>query len=543
MRRVVLRLVLVALISGCTAAPQPLASPSGPPRTFTYGMSGDAAVLDPWNVTDDNSLQVTQQIFEPLVTYDASSFDVRPNLAVSWQVSPDRRQWTFKLRDGVRFHDGTEFNSEAVVFNFERARRTTFPYRNSKPVADDYNYYQTMWGGFDDASLITKVEAFDRLTVRFTTRDPFGPFLATLAMATFGIVSPASIRADPDGWMYPTSKGAAGTGPFVFAPGSWRQGEEIVLARNPSYWRTDDSGNRLPYLDSVRIRSIVSDVVRTAAIGAGQVDAIRDFTPGDTTALKEDPRVTLVDRRPNNVGYLRFNTGRPPLNDPDVRRAIAMAIDRDTYIREIFGGYAYPASQFLPPGTLGYDDSVRTFQPYDVAGATQLLAAENASGFSLTLWYMDIARPYLPDPARAAQLIANDLSKIGIKVTLRVAPFAIYRDQFKRNEYDAWFYGWTGDNGDPDNFLCVFFCNRNQNGAWDSAAAREATGYIKQAQTETDPTRRADLYKQASRVIRKDVPGVPLVHSDVPVAVARYVSGYVPHPKGSEPFTFVQVYR
>jgi peptide/nickel transport system substrate-binding protein len=535
--------VVAATLVACVGTPPATTTQTSAGGTFTYGVSGDAAVLDPWNVTDDNSLEVTQQIFEPLLTYDPSTFDVKPNLAVSWQASNDRRQWTLKLRDGVTFHDGTPFDSDAVVFNFERARFTTFQYRNKRPAGDDYAYYQSMWGGFDGASLITKVEAFDRLTVRFTTREPFGPFITTLAMATFSIVSPASIKADPEGWMYPTSQAAAGTGPFMFTPGSWRQGEEINLVRNPTYWRTDDAGHRLPYLDRVRLRSLVHDPVRTAELRAGQLDAIRDFEAASAAAFKDDPKILLMQRRPNNVGYLRFNTGIPPFDRPDVRRALSMAIDRDALIDQVFAGYAYPASQFLPPGTLGYDDSVRTFQSYDVTSAKQLLAENGAAGLRFDLWYMDTPRPYLTDPARAARLVADQLSVIGVTATPRSMPFALYRDQLRRNELPVWFYGWTGDNGDPDNFMCVLFCDGNHNGAWDDETAREAQGYLRQAQRETDPARRADLYRQASRVIRRGVPAVPLVHADVPVAVARYVSGYVPHPKGSEPFTFVQVWR
>jgi len=534
---------VVASACGSSAAVTISTADATPPRTFTFAMSGDASVLDPWNVTDDNSLQVDQQIFEPLVTYDTQNFEIRPNLATSWQVSTDKRQWTFKLRDGVKFHDGTDFNSEAVVFNFDRARRTDFPFRNKRPVADDYDYYQAMWGGFDDASLITKVEAFDKLTVRFTTRTPFGPFLATLAMATFGIVSPASITADPEGWMLPSSRGAAGTGPFMFVPGSWSKDDEIVLDRNPGYWRSDERGVRLPYVGRVRIRTIPEAGFRVAALRGGQVDAIRDFVPSDIPLLKADPKVTLLERRPNNVGYLRFNTSHPPLDNPDVRRALAMAIDHDAIVDTVFSGYATPASQFLAPLMLGYDDSARVFQPYDPVAARRLLIAASASDFTLDLWYMDVARPYFPDPRRAAESIANDLRKIGVTVILRTIDFTSYRDRFKRNELQAWLYGWTGDNGDPDNFLCVFFCNTAQNGAWNSATAQQTVRYLHEAATETDVNRRADLYRQAARLVQKDVPAVPIAHADVPIAISRFVTGYVPHPKGSEAFTSVQVAR
>jgi peptide/nickel transport system substrate-binding protein len=536
-------LVVAAVLSACV--PQ---RPSGTTtdarlsgRGFVFGMSGDAAALDPWNVVDDNSLQVTQQIFEPLVTYDEQSFEIRPNLATSWQVSADKKQWTFKLRQGVKFHDGTDFNSDAVVFNFDRARRTDFKYRNSKPIADDYDYYQTMWGGLDDDSIITKVEAFDRYTVRFVTKAPFGPFLATLAMATFGIVSPTSIKADPDGWMLPASNAAAGTGPFMFTIGSWSKDDRITLVRNPSYWKKDDKGEQLPYASRVVLRAIPDASFRIAAMRSGEVDAIRDFAPADLQSLKSDPRITLLDRAPNNVGYLRFNTHEPPLDNPDVRRAIAMAIDREAIIREVYAGFATPAAQFLPPGMLGYDDGARVFQPYAPDEARSLL---NTIGikFFLNLHYVPVARPYFPDPKRVAELIAADLEKVGIVVVLGTSSdFASYRDEFKRNALQAWLYGWTGDNGDPDNFLCTFFCNTTQNGRWDDPNADRTVRLLRDAATETDPLKRADLYRQASRTIQRAVPAVPIVHADVPVAVSRTVSGYVPHSKGSEPFTSVQI--
>ena len=541
-----LALAVACLLSACSGGATPIVltpAPSTSARAFTFAMSGDAAALDPWNVVDDNSLQATEQIFESLVTYEPQSFTIRPALAVSWQVSADKKQWTFKLRDGVKFHDGTDFNSDAVVFNFERARQRGFKYRNSRPIADDYNYYESMWGGFDGDSVITKVDAFDRLTVRFTTKQPYGPFLQTLAMATFGMVSPASIKADPDGWMLPSSQSAAGTGPFMYTPGAWRKDDQIMLVRNPNYWRVDERGERLPYLERILLRSIPDPGNRLAALRSGQIHAMRDFVPSDLPVLKAEARVTLLDRAPNNIGYLRFNTHVAPLDNPDVRKAIAMAIDQQSMVSKVFAGFAAPATQFLPPGMLGYDDGTRAFQPYDPAGAMRLLDIANARSFQLELWYMPVARPYFPEPRRAAEAIAADLEKVGITVLLNTVDFTTYRDKFKRNEFQAWLYGWTGDNGDPDNFLCVFFCNMTQNGSWDDSTAQQAVRFIRDAAADTDPLRRADLYRQASRTIQRGTPAVPIVHADVPVAVSRVVSGYVPHPKGSEAFTLVQLGR
>ena len=539
----ILAAISVATACGQTATPFESTDPTSAGRAFTIATSSDAAALDPWNVVDDNSLLVTQQIFESLVTYDQQTFDIRPSLAVSWQVSPDKKQWTFKLREGVKFHDGTDFNSDAVVFNFDRARKTDLKYRNKTPVADDYDYYQTMWGGLNDQSFITKVEAFDRYTVRFTTKSAFGPFLATLAMTTFGIVSPASIRADPDGWMLPGSNSAAGTGPFMFTIGAWSKDDRITLVRNPNYWQKDEKGARLPYLPRVVIRTIPDQGFRLAAMRNGEIDAVRDFSQTALPMLKSDPRVTLLDRAPNNVGYLRFNTHQFPLDNADVRRAIALAINRDAIISEVYGNFASPAVQFLPPGILGYDDGTRVFQPYDPEEAKKLLHDVGVN-FGLDISYMPVARPYFPDPKRIAEMIASDLRKVGIvTITSTSTDFATYRDQFKRNALQAWLYGWTGDNGDPDNFLCVFFCNTTQNGRWDDANAERTVKLLHDASAETEPLQRADLYRPASRIIQRSVPAVPIVNADVPVAVSRIVSGYVPHPKGSEVFTFVQLGR
>ncbi|MDO8563133.1 MAG: ABC transporter substrate-binding protein, partial [Candidatus Limnocylindria bacterium] len=184
---------LVAAACGQTATPAPTASgtpkPSAAPATtaapaaatggnFRFGQSGDIAALDPWNVTDGNSLLVTRQIFETLVDYEPTGFKIVPKLATKWEASADGKTWTFTLRDGVKFHDGTAFDAAAVVTNFDRAKNTKDALRPSKPVADDFAYSGDMWKGFDNDSVIAKVEAKSANTVVFTLKSSFGPFLA-----------------------------------------------------------------------------------------------------------------------------------------------------------------------------------------------------------------------------------------------------------------------------------------------------------------------------------------------------------------------------
>lgn len=538
--------VAVLAVGACTStpAPSPSSSPSGAARsggTFTFAQSGDAAALDPWNVTDGNSLQVTEQIFESLVAYKPTTFEIVPHLADSWTQSTDKTQWTFKLHPGIKFSDGTDFDADAVAFNFNRAMNTKFPYRNAKPVADDYGYWGDMWGGFDKDSIITNVEAFDKVTVRFTTKTPFGPFLANMGMGTFGLVSPTSIKADQDGWMLPGSKGAAGTGPFMFTPGSWKKDQQIDLARNPSYWKKDDKGAQLPYLDKVVIRFIKDTQSRLAELKAGTINGMRDFTPADIPSIQGDANLQIIARPSFNIGYLGINVHKAPLDKIEVRKAIAMGINKQAIADTIYAKQAKPATQFLVKGLIGYDESA-DFYKYDVDGAKKLLAdAKVTTPIELNLWWMPVSRPYYPEPQKIATAYQTDLAKIGINAKLNSIDWTTYRTKARANEFDLWLLGWTGDNGDPDNWVCVFFCNPKQNGSWDSATATQAIKLMQDGAKETDTAKRDAIYKQVSGLIKQDIPRIPMFNSEVPVAASKKVTGYVPHPKGSEEFVLVQV--
>ncbi len=549
-------LVATALVAGACAGPTP--ATSAPPGTsapaaaasvaaaaggnFRFGQSGDIAALDPWEVTDGNSLLVTRQLFESLVDYEPTGFKIVPKLATKWDVSSDGKQWTFTLRDGVKFHDGTDFDAASVVFNFERARFKKNEFRPTKPVADDFEYYADQWNGYDDDSVITKVEAKSANTVVFTTKTPFGPFLANMAMATFAIVSPKSIKDDKDGFLLPNTKGAAGTGPFKFTPGAWLKGQSLTLEKNPSYW---DKGK--PSLDRVTFRFIADTAARIAELKAGTVDAIRDFSPADIPAIKSDPNLQIIPRPSFNVAYLGVNQSVKPFDNVGVRKAVAQAINKSAIATALYAGEAKVASQFLVPGMLGYDDTVPDFYKYDEAAAKKALAdAGFPNGFSTELWYMPVSRPYYPDPKKIAEAFASDLAKVGIKADLKTEDWTPYRKDARTNKFPIWLLGWTGDNGDPDNFLNVFFHPNvvdgkdtpTESGAWSNPTAWDI---LRKAQSETDATKRAELYKQVSKIVQNEVPRIPMFHANPPTAASKKVSGFVPHPTGGEVFTLVQL--
>ncbi len=531
-----------------TAPPTP--STSGVPAKvqtggeFRFGQAGEVLLLDPWNVSDQSSLLVTRQIYEGLVDYEGQTLKIGPRLAEMWERSVDGRQWTFTLRRGVKFHDGTDLTAEAVVFNFERARSSANEYRPTKPVGDDFSSYKTQWGGLDADSMIAKVEAKDPITVVFTTRVPFGPFLPTMAMPNFALVSPRSIRDDRDRWMLPASKAAAGTGPFAFRPGAWEKDRQIALEKNPGYWQKDTDRGTLPHLDRVVIRVIRDAPTRLAELKSGSVDAVRDFSPQDISTVKSDPNLQVMPRPSLNVAYLGVNVSMKPLDDLKVRQAIAMAINRKAIVDAVYAGEAKVASQFIVPGMLGYDDSVTDFYKYDTDGAKKLLAAY-PNGIATDLWYVAASRPYYPDPRRVAEALAADLAKVGITVSLKSVDLATYRADARGNKYPLWLFGWTGDNSDPDQLMAMFAPSvvagsdaPATGSAWSNPTAWDL---LRKARSSTDDSRRAELYKQVSKIVQKEVPSVPMFHANPLTAATRKVKGFVPHPTGGETFTLVSI--
>lgn len=533
--------VAIVVLSACQVPPGPgAATPTPTPAgsveaggTFRIALTGEGATLDPWNAVDPNTLLVTRQIFETLVDYEPGGFKIVPRLAETWSVSSDGRSWTFALRRGVKFHDGTDLDAAAVVLNFDRARQTTHPLRGA-PGADRYGAYAALLEGFDDASVIARVEAKDSSTVVITTKMPFGPLLTDLAMPSFAIVSPKSMRDDPAGWSTPASSAAAGTGPFVFRPGAWLQGQQIALERNFAFSTKDQGGVLLPYVDRLVLRVIKDEPARIADLRSGGLDVVRDVTPAAMPTVKADPNLQLVTRPGASVAYLGVAATAKPFDKVEVRRAIAMAIDKPLLATALYSGTGRPASQLLVPGMLGYDDSVVEFYRLDTAAAKRLLAdADVTSGFATEIWYPSTWRAQYPDPRRVAETVAADLAKIGIAATVRTEDAAAFRADVRADRLPLWIGEAGGDSADPDAFF-------SDGGAWAGDVVREL---LRRARYEADASKRTELYKQVSKLIQQDAARIPLVLADTLVAATKKVRGLMPHPIGVEPYSQVWLGR
>jgi peptide/nickel transport system substrate-binding protein len=473
-------------------------------------------------------------MFETLVDYEPGGFKIVPKLAESWSVSPDGRSWTFPLRRGVKFHDGTDLDAAAVALNFDRARQTAHPLRGAAwAERSPYRTYAALLEGFDDASVIMRVEARDASTVVITTKVPFGPLLADLALPSFAIVSPKSLRDDPAGWASVASSSAAGTGPFVFRPGAWTAGQQIALERNGVYWARDSGGVALPYVERAVFRVIKDETARIAELRTGGLDAVRDVTVVSLSTVKADPNLQLLPRPAASAAFVGIGSTTKPFDKVEVRRAIAMAIDKTLLMSTLFNWTGRPASQLLAPGMLGYDESVVEFYRLDTAAAKRLLTdAGFPNGFATELWYPPWRAQY-PDPRRVAESLAADLAKMGITATLRTEDSAKYRADASASRLPLWLGETGGDSADPDSFF-------SDGGAWAGDVVREL---LRRARYEADASKRTELYKQVSKLIQQDATRIPLLHAEALVAATKKVRGLVPHPIGVETYATVWLGR
>ncbi len=504
--------------------------PEAKEKVLIFGRGGDSVALDPSIVTDGESLNVTKNIFDTLLDYEDGNTNVKPSLATEWTVSPDGLEYTFKLRKGVKFHDGTDFNADAVVFNFMRWLDPKNEYRFPE---QSFDYFNDMFGGTLDQEghVIAKVEAVDPYTVKFTLTRPQAPFIQNIAMSAFAIASPDAIKKYKEKFL----ENPVGTGPFMFV--EWKRNDSITLKKNPNYW---EAGK--PYLDKLIFRAIPDNSARFTALQSGEIDLMDGLNPDDVKSVESNPELQLFKRPSMNVGYLGFNVEKPPFDNPKVRVALNYAVNKEGLIQAFYNGLATPAKNPMPPSIWGYNDKIQDY-PYDLEKAKQLLAeAGYPNGFEAELWAMPVPRPYMPNGQKIAEALQADFAKIGVNVKIVTMEWATYLAETKTGKQGMFLLGWTGDNGDPDNFIYVLLDQDNIDGSNRSRFKnQEFHDLLIKAQTVNDKAERTKLYEQAQEIFHKEAPWVPLVHSTPVLAGKANVTGFNPHPTGSDKFTNVNL--
>ena len=482
---------------------------------LVFGRAGDSVGLDPARETDGESFYATHQIFDTLVEFKTGTTEIVPALATSWDVSDDNLTYTFYLREGVKFHDGTPLNADAVVFSLDRQLSEDHPYYDYGPWK-----YWTNYMGMSD--IVDTITAVDDLTVEFKLQKPEAPFIANLAMDFAGIVSPTAFMADPEGF----SSNPVGTGPFRFV--SWTKDSDIVLDRNEDYWEE-------VYLDRLILKVIPDATARWLALQQGEVDIIDFPAADDLPAMKADPNVQLIQQSGMNVGYLALNCEKEPYDDVRVRQAMNYAIDREEIIDAVYGDAGQVAKNPIPPNIWSYNDEIEPY-PYDPAMAKKLLAeAGYPNGFTTEIWAMPVARPYNPDARKIAEVMGAQLAKVGIDIEIISYEWGTYLDKTDQGEHQAAMLGWTGDNGDPDNFLWVLLSApaavppAGNIAFWKN---EEFTALIKEAKD-------TELDEQAQVIFHEEAPWVTIAHSVVTVPASNAVQNFKISPTGTRVFKSV----
>jgi peptide/nickel transport system substrate-binding protein len=516
--------MIISACSGDTGSTSDGKEDEGGKKTLVFGRGADSIQLDPSKVTDGESIYVTNQIYDTLVRYEEENTEVKAALATDWEVSDDGLVWTFQLRDDVKFHDGTDFAADDVVFNFERWTTSA-----------EFVYYGYMFGASEDdmGGIIEKVEATGDHEITITLSEPNAPFLQTLAMPPFGMASPEAVEEHGDDYF----KNPVGTGPFVFE--EWVPDDSITVTKNDDYF------GEVAKVDEVIFRVIPDNGARFMELQAGTIDLMTGLNPQDIGTAEGDDALQIIRRPSMNVAYMAMNMDKEgPLADKRVRQAINMAVNKEELI-ELYEGIGKEAKNPIPPSLWGYNDDVEPYA-YDVEKAKALLAeAGYADGFDITLNTFSNPRDYMPQPKITAQAITEMLKAVNINVEIVESDWDTHLTLTENGEHDMAFLGWTGDNGDPDNFMYVLLDKDNATvGSAGNIAfykSDELHDLLKAAQVEMDQDKRTELYLEAQEVIHEDAPWLPIAHTTPPLAASSSIVDYVPHPTGSEPFNLLDM--
>src|SRR5215471_14041096 len=536
---------MLSLGAAGSAANRGGTSKAAAPTTLVYAGAADPTFLDPALDSDGESFRITTQIFEGLVQLKPGSTSIKPDLATSWSINKTGKVWTFNLRHGVSFTDGTPFNAKAVCYNFNRWYNFSGAFQNAGATY----YYQAVFGGFHHNEVSTlgapvykSCNAVGSYKALITLTKKYGPFLPALSLSSFSMQSPAALKkynADQatinNGAFVPTGTYAfqhpTGTGPFKFS--HWVVKQKVTLVRNDTYWGPKSK------LKQVIVVPIADNSARVQALQTGEVNAMDLLQPTDVSTVQNNSNLKTESRPAFNVAYVTINQAQPPFDKLAVRQAVAYGLNRQAVVNNfaIYGGRAQVANEFMPPSLFGYSKNVTKYS-YDPAKAKQLLQSAGLTlPVSVDFYYpTGVSRPYMPDPQAIFQIFQNSLNDSGFKVIPHSLPwrpdYVAAVDSGKAGALNM--IGWTGDYGDPDDFLGVFFKGANPQWGFNNPAL---TALLNKGASETDFNKRVAIYQQANNMIMKDVlPGVPYAHTRPALGFQKQVKGYITSPAGTEPF-------
>ena len=519
------------------ALPAALALSPVAAKTLVYCSEGSPENFYPGVNTTGTSFDVTEQIYDNLVHFERGGTKVEPSLAESWTISKDGLEYTFKLRKGVKFQSNKnfkpsrDFNADDVLFMFERQWKENDPF--FRVTSPNHAYF----GDMGMPKLLKSVDKVDEYTVKITLNQPEAPFLANLAMQFAGIQSkeyaiamlkagaPEKIDQDP-----------LGTGPYQVV--QYQKDSIIRFKANPQYWAGKAKIDDL-------IFSITPDAsVRWAKLQKGECHVMPYPNPADLDAIRKDSNVTVMEQPGLNIGYLAYNTTKKPFDDVRVRKAINMSIDKKAIVSAVYLSTGVAAVNPIPPGQWSYNKALKD-DAYNPTEAKKLLAAAGyPNGFSTDLWAMPVQRPYNPNAKRIAELMQADLAKVGVTAEIKSFEWGEYRKRMQSGEHQMGMLGWTGDNGDPDNFLNTLLgcSSAKQNGSNVAKFCYQPfEDLVQKAKVVSNPAERTKLYEKAQVIFKEQAPWFTIAHAVQLKPVRKEVVDFKLSPFGRHTFYGVDI--
>jgi dipeptide transport system substrate-binding protein len=514
------------------ALPALLAVGQAGAKTLVFCSEGSPENFAPSINTTGTSFDASEQIYDNLVDFERGSTKVVPGLAQSWDISKDGLTYTFHLRKGVKwqanklFTPSRDFNADDILFMFERQWKDQDPY--FKVTSSNHAYF----GDMGMPKLLKSVDKVDEYTIKIVLNTPEAPFLSNLAMQFAGVQSKEyAIAMLKAGTPEKIDQDPLGTGPFQLV--QYQKDAIIRYKANPQYWAGKAKIDDL-------IFAITPDAsVRWAKLQKGECHVMPYPNPADVPAMRKDANVTVLEQPGLNIGYLAYNTTKKPFDDVRVRKAVNMAINKKAIVDAVYLGTGVPATNPIPPTQWSYNKSIKddAFNPEE---AKKLLAqAGLKDGFTTDLWAMPVQRPYNPNAKRIAELMQADLAKVGIKAEIKSFEWGEYRKRMQAGEHQMGMLGWTGDNGDPDNFLHTLLgCDSAKSGGSNVAkfCYKPFDDLVVKAKTVTNPAERTKLYEQAQVIFKEQAPWFTIAHAVALKPVRKEVIDFKISPFGRHSF-------